>query len=536
MIRKLEIMPNEIFLNIFGYLSWDKLLISLWSLNKRINSLICLIFSKKNNGIIFNQTDLSYKTFSLIIFPLILNSSSLSSAIKYIYFDGINSNSYKLISQSLFHNSINNILYFPNLKSLKITRCLLSESLIKTLSLLIQYQLDQLTLSLDEHILEFIRQPEVLCRFPVHKRKLMVMFKKLINQLFSDDCRLTVLRLDIADDELYSNIHQCLILSSHPSTSSMSNKIQHSCLTLRSLYIRLEYTCFLEHLIERIPNIERLSVIFKESMNIEPRSKSDIEILMNSNGNWFEKVPKLNYFTLKTLIKNDFDLIYLKWILNNLNHTRKLKLHLQINKIYSFSDSVAKEYVVDANFIRQYCLPDIITNIKDFCFYIASRCLLLSYQIEKIINSFKIDEFFISRHLTNVTCFFNPFNSYQHLSSNIVNKLQFMNGLVFHPNIFTWPHIQDVSIDLHPSLFLLLERFDEIFPNVSNIQVYTEFHMSRLPVICLIYTEKEKNEKIWIFIETDIHMINSKIYRKYNEWIDCADNVPLHFKDKSLYK
>ncbi|CAF3285686.1 unnamed protein product, partial [Rotaria sp. Silwood2] len=135
--------------------------------------------------------------------------------------------------------------------------------------------------------------------------------------------------------------------------------------------------------------------------------------------------------------------------------------------------TIVKEYDVDANFIRQYCLPDIITNIKDVCFYIVSQCQLLSNQIEKIINSFKIDEFFISRHLTNVTCFFDPFNSYQHLSSYIVNKLQFMNGLVFHPNIFTWPHIQDVSIDLHPSLSLLLERFDEIFPNVSNIQVYT---------------------------------------------------------------
>ncbi|CAF4846440.1 unnamed protein product, partial [Rotaria sp. Silwood2] len=141
-------------------------------------------------------------------------------------------------------------------------------------------------------------------------------------------------------------------------------------------------------------------------------------------------VPKLNYFTLKTLIENDFDLIYLKWILNNLNHTRKLKLHLQIDKIYSFSDTIVKEYDVDANFIRQYCLPDIITNIKDFCFYIVSQCQLLSNQIEKIIDSFKIDEFFISRHLTNVTCFFDPFNSYQHLSSYIVNKLQFMNGLV----------------------------------------------------------------------------------------------------------
>ncbi|CAF4762701.1 unnamed protein product, partial [Rotaria sp. Silwood2] len=35
MISKLETLPNEILLNIFCYLSWDKMLISLWSLNRR---------------------------------------------------------------------------------------------------------------------------------------------------------------------------------------------------------------------------------------------------------------------------------------------------------------------------------------------------------------------------------------------------------------------------------------------------------------------------------------------------------------------
>jgi len=116
------------------------------------------------------------------------------------------------------------------------------------------------------------------------------MFKQLIRQFFSDKCQLMFLRLDIADDAPPTNIHQCLILSSHPSTNSISNKIQYGCLTLRYLYIRIKYTCLLEHLIEHIPNIERLSVIFKQSMDIEPRSKSDMEILIKSNGNWFEKV------------------------------------------------------------------------------------------------------------------------------------------------------------------------------------------------------------------------------------------------------
>ncbi|CAF4552239.1 unnamed protein product, partial [Rotaria sp. Silwood2] len=72
------------------------------SLNTRINFLIYLIFSKDKNGIILNQTDLSYKTFSEILLPLIYNSSLISSAIKHICFDGINSNSYNLIDQSFF--------------------------------------------------------------------------------------------------------------------------------------------------------------------------------------------------------------------------------------------------------------------------------------------------------------------------------------------------------------------------------------------------------------------------------------------------
>ena len=119
------------------------------------------------------------------------------------------------------------------------------------------------------------------------------MLKQLIRQFFSNKCQLTYLRLDIADDSSSVNIHQCLILSSHSSASSISNKMQYCCLMLRHLYICLKYTCFLEHLIEHIPNIERLSVTFKRWMDFELRSKSNIETLIKSNGNWFEK-SKMN--------------------------------------------------------------------------------------------------------------------------------------------------------------------------------------------------------------------------------------------------
>ncbi|CAF1437661.1 unnamed protein product [Rotaria sordida] len=125
MTNKLEILPSEIFLNIFLYFSWDEVLISFWSLNKRINSIICSIFEINKNGIIFNKPGLSYKKFSKILLPLIFNSLSLCSSIKYIHIDGINSIYFHLIYQDIFSHNNKLIYRFPNLKSLYITRCLL---------------------------------------------------------------------------------------------------------------------------------------------------------------------------------------------------------------------------------------------------------------------------------------------------------------------------------------------------------------------------------------------------------------------------
>ncbi|CAF3961986.1 unnamed protein product [Rotaria sp. Silwood1] len=152
MINKLEIFPNEIFLNIFSYLFWDELLISFWSLNKRINSLICSIF--RVNGILLNKPGLSYKNFSKILLRIIFNSSSLLSSIKCIHVDGMNSISLDLIYEKIFCNDNKPTLCFPNLKSLYISQCLLSEPLTHILCSLIQYQLNELTISFHEDIYE----------------------------------------------------------------------------------------------------------------------------------------------------------------------------------------------------------------------------------------------------------------------------------------------------------------------------------------------------------------------------------------------
>lgn len=141
-------------------------------------------------------------------------------------------------------------------------------------------------------------------------------------------------------------------------------------------------------------------------------------------------MPKLRYFTLKTFIQNDLEFSYLKWLLNNINHVKKLKLHLGSGELYGADQIIWKSFI-DANFVRQYCLPDIITNIIDFDFYISSHCQVLSIDAEKIINSFQFHPLFINRQWTNVRYFYDPIISYQHLfSTNVNTTLQFFNGLV----------------------------------------------------------------------------------------------------------
>lgn len=154
MVNKLEILPNEIFLHIFSYLSWDDILISLWSINERINSLICSIFSINKYGIIFNKPGLSYKKCSSILFPLIFNSSSICSNIKFMHFDGIYSIPFDFIYEKIFYHNDKQRIGFPNLKSLYITKCLLSQPIFQILSTLIKYQLDELLLTFHEDINE----------------------------------------------------------------------------------------------------------------------------------------------------------------------------------------------------------------------------------------------------------------------------------------------------------------------------------------------------------------------------------------------
>ncbi|CAF4649233.1 unnamed protein product, partial [Rotaria sp. Silwood2] len=143
-------LANEILLNILSNLTWFEMIESFWSINKRFNSLVCSIFSinygRNKSGIIISETDLSLNKYQSILLTIISNST-LSASIQRIYIDGAKSVFFDLISEWIFQE---NLIHFINLKSLILTRCYLTEILINNLSLLVQYQLDELILTIDD--------------------------------------------------------------------------------------------------------------------------------------------------------------------------------------------------------------------------------------------------------------------------------------------------------------------------------------------------------------------------------------------------
>ncbi|CAF2987583.1 unnamed protein product [Rotaria sp. Silwood2] len=157
MVTRMETLPNEILLRIFSHLPWFDMLTSLWSLNFRFNSLVCSSLSINDNllnsGLIITH-GLSYNKCCSILFPLILNFSSLSSSIQRIHFDGTSSIASDLCYEWLFNDK--NILRFPNLKSLVLARCGSIEPVVQSLFYLIEHQLDELILTFDEHVFKRI--------------------------------------------------------------------------------------------------------------------------------------------------------------------------------------------------------------------------------------------------------------------------------------------------------------------------------------------------------------------------------------------
>ena len=136
-------------------------------------------------------------------------------------------------------------------------------------------------------------------------------------------------------------------------------------------------------------------------------------------------MPKLKCFALKSLINDSSQLAYLKWILNNMNHIDKLKLDLYIDGIMKING------VINANFVRKYCMADVLINLKHFDFYLITKChWLFPNDIQDIIDSFKSDHFFVDHHWTSIQCVFDPIFSRQHISSTRIIKPKFFNGVM----------------------------------------------------------------------------------------------------------
>lgn len=132
---------------------------------------------------------------------------------------------------------------------------------------------------------------------------------------------------------------------------------------------------------------------------------------------------------LKCWIHNDSQVYYVKWLLNNVNYVKKLEIQLNIYMTSKTNQTIHKS-VIDSSFVRQYCLPDQIINLKYFSFYLRIEKKLLSNDIEKLINSFQIDPFFIHHEWTNIKCFYDEKHSYQHIFLSNNDTFQFTYSLM----------------------------------------------------------------------------------------------------------
>lgn len=173
MVNKLENLPNEILIIILSYLPWFEIIELFWSLNKRLTNLIYLKTSMNNNGIIINEQCLSFNRCHSIMTSKICDLLSLFSCIEWIDIDGSNSNCCDVISAWIFRSKI---LNFINLKKLILRKCYLTEKFLENLSLLIQYQLDELILTFDEDIFELFHYGKVSQRIPLNQGNFKFLF------------------------------------------------------------------------------------------------------------------------------------------------------------------------------------------------------------------------------------------------------------------------------------------------------------------------------------------------------------------------
>lgn len=150
-MNALENLPNEILLLVLSYFSWDELLASWWRLNRRLESLVCLMFFNGATWLMFNRPGLSYRQLTEVFLPATPRSTSaLCSSIRCVHLDESNSLSVHLLHLWLCpaDNSTSE-LRFSSLTSIHLTRFTFSEASINSLSRLVRDQLTDLRIDVD---------------------------------------------------------------------------------------------------------------------------------------------------------------------------------------------------------------------------------------------------------------------------------------------------------------------------------------------------------------------------------------------------
>ena len=113
-------------------------------------------------------------------------------------------------------------------------------------------------------------------------------------------------------------------------------------------------------------------------------------------------------FTLNSSVNKKFEFNYLKWLINNVNYIIKLEIDLYISEsVRTSEDQTSNERsLIDADFVRQNCLPDQIIHLKYFHFYIRGKGRLLQNHREQIVHSFQNHRLFLDHQWTNIEYFF----------------------------------------------------------------------------------------------------------------------------------
>lgn len=113
-------------------------------------------------------------------------------------------------------------------------------------------------------------------------------FQRFMRQIFSPRSQLISLDLDISNATYY--VHECLQQYSHSLSNTNSHQFYFYCTTLRYLKIYIAHEIFLDDLISFVPNLEEISINFRDSLC--PRFPfNPVELATKlSNQDWFSKV------------------------------------------------------------------------------------------------------------------------------------------------------------------------------------------------------------------------------------------------------